>query len=310
MTHAVAGGGDRLAASRTGLVLASTKAEIGHLERLAAGEEAGRRHNPYELARDLAEALGLAGPVMTVSNACASGLIAIVQAARLLRRGDAEMVVVVGVDVLAEFILAGFSALNALSPLACRPFDAERDGLSLGEGAAAVLLTLAPRRDDTILGEVAGWGVTNDACHITAPSRTGAGLEAAIVGALASAGVEPGDIHCINGHGTATVYNDAMEAKAVYRVFGRGMPPLSSMKGYFGHTLGAAGVIEVALTLRSMREGVVPACLGLRTLGVDAPVHVPTEHLRVPRLSNALSIKSGFGGVNAALVLTQGGTRG
>ncbi len=302
-----AGAAARARTARTGLVLATTKAEIGEIERLALepGADVTGRHNPYVLARDVAKELGLAGPVMAVSNACSSGLIAIVQAIRLLRRGAADMMVVIGVDVLADFILAGFSALNALSPRPCRPYDAGRDGLSLGEGAAALLLTLAPRQADVVLGVVAGWGIANDACHITAPSRTGDGLRAAVTRALAAANLSPGDIHYINGHGTATLYNDAMEAKALYGVFGDGdrMPPLSSLKGYLGHTLGAAGVIETVLCLMAMREKTVPACLGLERLGVERPLNVPREHLPLQRLTRVLSVKCGFGGINAALVL-------
>ncbi len=161
-----------------------------------------------------------------------------------------------------------------------------------------------PLAGEDVLGEVAGWGLTNDACHITAPSRSGEGLRRAIEGALSRAALQPRDIHYVNGHGTATVYNDAMEARAVHDIFGSDGPPLSSMKGYFAHTLGAAGVVETALCLMSLRHRVVPACLGLHRLGVGHRVNVPREHLALRRLSHVLSFKSGFGGINAAVVLS------
>ena len=308
VARGVPGGQARLAGAHTGLVLATTKGEIGQLERLAAspGGPVDPCHNVGALARDVAEALDLSGPVLCVSNACVSGLVAIVQAARLLHRGDAELMLVVGVDVLADFMLAGFSAFNALSPTPCRPYDAARDGLSLGEGAGSLLLCLEPRPDDPVLGEVGGWGITNDACHITAPSRTGEGLAAAIRAALGAAGLRADQVDYINGHGTATVYNDAMEARAIHAVFGDDMPPLASVKGTLGHTLGAAGVLEAALSLVAMRERTVPASIGLETLGVGVPLRVLREPLELPRLDHVVSIKSGFGGVNAALVLRRG----
>ena len=303
------GGTARQRAERTGLILSTTKAEIGNIERMAArpDETVGDHHNAYALARDLAAALGLRGPVFAVSNACASGLVAIVQAARLLRRDDADRMLVVGVDVLSDFLMAGFSSLNALSRDACRPFDAKRTGLSLGEGAAAMLMARAGDSTEPALGTLLGWGVSDDANHITAPSRTGDGLKRALVQALKMSELAPSEIHYINGHGTGTFYNDEMEAKAVRGVFGLPTPPVTSMKGYLGHTLGAAGVIETVLSLTAMRERLVPASMGLQEIGVSEPINIPTQRLPLAKLDHVLTLKCGFGGMNAALVLGRGG---
>lgn len=297
--------------TRIGLVLSTTKAEIGQLEREATTDHPARDTlaEPFELARFVAAHLGLTGPVLAVSNACASGLVALAQAARMIERGDAAMMLVVGVDVLSEFILSGFSALCSLSPSPCRPYDETRAGLSLGEGAGAMLLASTA---DAPLATVRGWGVTNDANHITGPSRTGDGLKAAIARALEAARLTPADIAHVNGHGTGTVYNDEMEAKAVSAAFAGVDPPLvNSLKGYFGHTLGAAGVIEAALCVRAMLRhcapqcrGIVPACLGLARPGVSGPLRLALDHTPVEALTNVATLKSGFGGINAALVLS------
>jgi len=295
--------------TRIGLALATTKAEIESLERMvrAPGEESDGRDNPGVFARDLAAELRLTGPVAAVSAACASGVAAIVHAARLLKRGDADMMLVIGVDVLADFVLAGFSSLAALSARPCRPYDGSRDGLSLGEGAGALLLT---RECPAALGVVAGWGITNDASHVTAPSRNGRGLALAMERALETSGLDAGDVHYINGHGTGTRYNDEMEAKAIGAVFSGAMPPVSSMKGYFGHTSGAAGVIEAALCLAAMRERTVPASMGLERAGEEcAGLNLAKGHVRLDRMENVVTVKSGFGGVNGALVLSRGSGR-
>lgn len=293
---------------RTGLVLSTTKGEIGAIERLVThpADPVDAHHDPGAFARDLSAALGLAGPVLAVSNACASGLVAVAQGARLLRRGEADRVLVVGVDALGEFLLAGFSALNALSKGPCRPFDARRTGLSLGEGSAALMLArpeCAGRPPEAVLR---GWAITNDAHHITAPSRTGEGLIRALTQALAMAGLRPAEIDYINGHGTGTLYNDEMEAKAVRAVFGLPTPPVTSMKGYFGHTLGAAGVIETVLSLAALRARTVPASLGLNEPGVSEPITLPRAHLPLPRFDHFVTHKCGFGGMNAVLVISRG----
>jgi len=302
----VTGGAPRVQQARCGLVMSSTRADCDAFDLMAldpSGHMEGH-HSPFVLARDVAGALGLNGPVVAVSNACASGLVAIAQAARMLRRGDADMMLVIGVDVLSEFLLAGFSSLAAVSAKPCRPYDSDRDGLSLGEGAGALLLARKAAPTDSVVGFVRGWGVTNDANHITGPSRTGDGLQSAMRAALAMAGADPADVHYINGHGTGTIYNDEMEAKAVHAVFGQNAPPLGSLKGYFGHTLGAAGTIEAALCLVAIQRRMAPSSLGFEQLGVSQQLKVLRDHSPLPAHARVLTAKSGFGGINAAMLLS------
>ena len=289
---------------RTALVLATAKAGLAEFERaIEQGRQTGPGHfNAFAMAEDLARALGIGGPVLAVSNACASGLAAIIQAALLLERGDADVAVVAGADVLARFTLAGFSCLGALSARPCRPYDASRDGLSLGEAAAAMVLVREPPRGAG-LACVRGWAMTNDASHITSPLHTGDGLRRAIAAALQAAGTGASDVDFINGHGTGTVQNDEMEAQAINAIFGGNTPPVSSMKGYFGHTLGAAGVVEAVLCVMAMRDSMVPASLGFRGLGVSKPLNIAASHSRLPSLETVLTVKCGFGGINAAVVL-------
>ncbi len=293
-------------ADQTALVLATTKADLPEFERLCAdgAEPFPGRFNPYILARDLAKELGLGGPVVSVSKACASGLFAIIHAARLVARGSARAAVAVGVDILSDFVLSGFSSVAALDPQPCRPYDESRQGLSLGEGAGAVVLAPAGAHPGREFAMVQGWGIANDARHITAPAKDANGLILALRRALETAGWSEGDIHYVNGHGTGTKYNDSMEARAIARTFGHPTPPVSSMKGYFGHTLGAAGIIEAVLTVAALRHQTVPASLGLKTPGVEEPINLCNRHLKLEDLANALTIKSGFGGINAVLALS------
>jgi 3-oxoacyl-[acyl-carrier-protein] synthase II len=208
-------------------------------------------------------------------------------------------------DIVTEFVFSGFSALKALSPQPCRPFDRERSGLSLGEGAAALLLMSeerALREGREKLGAVLGGAVVNDANHITAPSRDGSGLAEAIAQALRAAGTGAGSMAAVCAHGTGTIHNDLMELKAFSRVFGGDRTPVFSVKGAIGHTLGAAGGIEAVISLRALREGSIPPTAGFvnpesgaEGLVSSRPVGIAGRHL--------LSTNSGFGGVNAAVVL-------
>jgi len=285
---------------RVGLVLSSTKAEVSAIH--APDDDAARRHIfPANLAADLAEAHDAHGPVQAVSVACISGLLAVQQGARLIQSGAADAVLVVGVDVLSHFVVAGFSTLRSLDPRGCRPFDCDRQGLSLGEAAAALVLT--KKNDATSLASIAGWGVSNDANHLTGPSRDGLGLALAIRRALEMADMAPATIEHIHAHGTGTSFNDRTESLAIRTVFGTAPPPVSGSKGVFGHTLGAAGVIECALCVLSARAGVIPGTPGFSTPDQDTDVNVvsaPREGVAYRRI---LKINAGFGGTNSALVL-------
>jgi 3-oxoacyl-[acyl-carrier-protein] synthase-1 len=292
---------------RTGLVLSTTKGDMQEFERRAMGKKEREEFLfiPYNLAQKLAAVLEVGGPVFAVSSACTSGLVAVIQAARVLDRGDADMMLVIGVDILSDFILQGFSSLSLLSTEPCRPYDKSRDGLSLGEGAGAILLARERFASASAMGVLKGWGVTNDAEHITGPSRTGKGLAFAIQNSLEMAKINCEKIHYINGNGTGTIPNDQMEALALEKLFRGKCPPVSSMKGYFGHTLGAAGVIEAALSVVALNKSVIPASLGFEELGVEGNLNVSGDHIPVQEMDNILVIKSGFGGVNASAVISR-----
>jgi 3-oxoacyl-[acyl-carrier-protein] synthase II len=278
-----------------GLVLASTKADLSGI--VGPGDGLGR---PGYTLEQLGERLAVEGPRAAISCACASGLIAIAQAGRWIRAGAAEDVLVVGVDVLNDFILRGFSSLLALSKEPSRPFDRSRTGLSLGEGAGALLLSARRRRDDDV--RLAGWGSSNDANHVTGPSRDGSGLALAMQRALRSADCAVDDVDYIHLHGTGTPYNDAMECRALESVFAK--PPIASgSKAQIGHTLGAAGVLESVIAVEALTLSEAPPNARLKE--VDEGVRVPLEGSarELPRARVAMKVSAGFGGINAAAVL-------
>jgi 3-oxoacyl-(acyl-carrier-protein) synthase len=310
LREAVTAAGKQLCAipgERLGLVLSTTKANIEALERLSDGRPCSpvaRRHLQADLfAADLAVEFGVRGPVQNVSNACVSGLIALMQGAKLIRRGAVDAVLVVGVDHLSAFVIGGFTALKAIDPEGCRPFDQNRRGLSPGESGAAIVLVrgdLAPQPAITL----AGWGSSNDANHMTGPSRDGAGLAQAIRTAIRTARVETAQIDYINAHGTGTPYNDAMESAALHSVFGSVIPPVSGLKGMLGHTLGAAGVLETIACMLAMQGKFQPGTPRLETIAAG----LPTSLLKTPRanvaLKHVLKLNTGFGGMNGALLLS------
>lgn len=296
-------------AARLGLVLSTTKANIAALERLAenrACSDAARRHLQGNLlAADLAAAHGASGPVQCVSVACVSGLVAIQQGAKLIQRGAADVVLVVGVDHLSAFVVAGFTALKAIDPHGCRPFDRDRCGLSPGEAGAAIVLVRAERAPYSAI-TIRGWGGSNDANHLTGPSRDGSGLAEAIRRALAASGLQPHDIDYVNAHGTGTPYNDAMEALALRALFGENGPPVGGAKGMLGHTLGAAGVVETILCVLAMQERLLPGTPRLTVPAEGTPASLLREPRSVARLNHVLKLNTGFGGVNGALILGHG----
>jgi 3-oxoacyl-[acyl-carrier-protein] synthase II len=291
------------------LITATTKGCIDTFERVRRGRGGDMADVPLSApAGWLAARLGLASPGVNLNAACASSTAAVARAAALIASGRADAALVVCMDLVSEFVFSGFSALQALDPAGCRPFDRGRAGLSLGEGGAALLLVSADRarrERSPVLGTVAGWGAANDATHITAPARDGCGLAQAARQAIERAGIAPGDVAAVSAHGTGTVYNDAMELTAFRAVFGGRTLPIHSVKGAIGHTLGAAGGIEVALGLRSLSAGTLPPTAGFRDPepGSEGSVRADAQPIAGDFL---LTTNSGFGGVNAALVLERG----
>jgi 3-oxoacyl-[acyl-carrier-protein] synthase II len=292
------------------LILATTQGEIDILEQSVLGSDVPAREScPDRLLYKVADLSGVTGSRMIVSAACASSTAAVAQAANWIRNGQAHSVLVVGCDSLTEFVFSGFSSLGALDKNMARPFDRERGGLTLGEAAGFALImsaSRASRENRPILGEIAGWGLSNDANHLSSPSRDGSGLASAIRKALHTAELSQNEVGVLSAHGTGTVYNDSMEMKAFKTVFGvRGLP-VYSVKGGIGHTLGAAGLLEVILAFRSLDERIVPPTVNLRTPDDEAAGWVSSE-VRAIDSSVTLSTNSGFGGINVALVLKNAG---
>ena len=296
-------------AERIGLVLSTTKANVEALERISenrpCSDSAQRHLQGNLLAEDLAKEFDARGPVQCVSTACVSGLIAIQQGAKIIQRGDADAVFVVGVDHLSAFVVAGFTALKAIDPGGCRPFDAARCGLSPGEAGAAIVLTRADLAPKSSI-RIRGWGGSNDANHLTGPSRDGSGLVQAIRSALVAAELSPAEIDYVNAHGTGTPYNDAMESLALKTIFGDACPPFSGLKGMLGHTLGAAGVVETIACVLAMRENFLPGTPRLNVAAEGVPVGIVREPRAGVRLKNILKLNTGFGGMNGALILSHG----
>jgi len=257
--------------------------------------------------RVVADALGFGGEITILSNACASGANAIGHAWEMLRCGCAERVLAGGYDGLNQLVFSGFDSLQALSPTVCRPFDAQRDGLGIGEGAAMIALeTLesARQRDAIILGELSGYSATIDLHHLTQPHPQGDAALASMTQACALAGLSPADIDYVNAHGTGTPLNDSAEALAINRWAGNrvGTLPVSSTKAGVGHLLGAAGAVEAVVCLMALGGQWLPPEIAFET--PDAACAFPVVRApRDARVNVALSNSFGFGGVNATLVL-------
>lgn len=241
---------------------------------------------------------------MEVNAACASSTYGLALAAEMISRNTYDAVLVCAADPVSRFIFTGFAALRALSSTICRPFDVRRDGLWIGEGAFALLLvsgTFAERHRYEPLALLSGWGMANDAKHITAPARDGSGLIRAIHTALRSAEMEPHEVEAFCAHGTGTVYNDAMELTALESIFGERRFPLFAIKGAIGHTMGAAGGIEAAVAICAMHDQTVPATAGLLQEEERATGKVSSRSQSFAG-NNILTTNSGFGGCNAALI--------
>ncbi|MBW1883648.1 MAG: beta-ketoacyl-[acyl-carrier-protein] synthase family protein [Deltaproteobacteria bacterium] len=306
---------DKLAESRTGVCFGTTVAsQLNDTDfyrefraRGSAPQEAINRFLRCNVAEAVSRAVGASGPCCTVTNACTSGADAIGVALSWLRNGVCDVAIAGGADELNHIPLCGFASLGILSESLCAPFDEKRDGLNLGEGAGVLVLertTSAQRRglDPTLF--LRGYGAAADAFHLTAPRPNGSGLESALRWALAEAGLAAEEVSFVNAHGTSTRDNDSIEATVLARVLGDDISFLST-KGYTGHTLGAAGAIEVVFSAAALREKWVPASAGFSEKGDDVCIAPVTETTPLDG-SHAVSTSLGFGGNNAALVISTG----
>lgn len=287
-------------AYRTALIICSTKGNISLLE---TGDNAPalQRISLSASAKLIADHFGFTGPPLVISNACISGLMGIITGKRLILSGEYDNVVIAGADEISKFILSGFGSFQAISSGPCKPFDTRRDGITLGEGAATMILSAHQNSGDDV--KVTGGAVSNDANHISAPSRTGEELKQAITKSLAEANLSNTDIDFISAHGTATVYNDEMEAKAI-TLANMQYIPLNSLKGYYGHTLGAAGLIESIIAIQSLKQNIMVPSLGFEETGTTNSLNICTELLS-GHYQNCLKTASGFGGCNAAVIFSK-----
>jgi 3-oxoacyl-(acyl-carrier-protein) synthase len=294
--------------ARRAVVVGTALGGVDELDRALSGDLSPRRalgglsDSP---ARALARRLGARGPVLTVSTACASGATALGIGADLLRDGRADVVVAGGYDPLCRFVMRGFDALRSLTRDRIRPFDRRRSGLLLGEGAALALLMREKDAPAARLGRVLGHASTSDGTHIAAPDPHGRGLEAAIRGAMAQAGVSASDVEFVSTHGTATPVNDRIEAAVLTRVLGARarVVPVNSIKGAMGHTMGAAAALEAIMCLLVSRHGVIPPTLNLEEPDPACDLDHVRRAPRAARPRVSLSTSAGFGGCNAALIL-------
>lgn len=290
------------AGSDFGLVISSTKGNIDLLQDNGLTDE---RVFLANLAKKVAYFLGITTEPILISNACISGVSALIVASRLIEEGRYRHVLVVGGDLLTKFVVSGFQSFKSVSETLCRPYDSARNGLSMGEACGAVLLSCDEQLLENEPVTIAGGSITNDANHISGPSRTGDGLHYAMRNAMREAGVAKDALAFVSAHGTATVYNDEMESKAL-NLSDLLAVPVNSMKPYFGHTLGACGVVESILCVWQLRHRTIFGTKGFETLGVPYAINVSAEHQPVTHGDCCLKIASGFGGCNAAMVIRLG----
>jgi 3-oxoacyl-[acyl-carrier-protein] synthase II len=260
---------------------------------------------PQKPLADALEAFNIAAPSQVIANACASGTNAIGHAFECIRSGRYQRVLTGGYDAISELVFVGFDSLQAATPDKCRPFDRERSGMVLGEGAAILALEnlgSARARGAAILGEIIGYGISTDNHHLTQPNPSGVGPREAMRGALQSGHIQPGEIDYINAHGTATPFNDAAEGKAIAELFGAGVP-VSSTKAMMGHSLGAAGAIEAVFCLLALQHQFLPANINFRMPDEDVDLNIVANQTRPARIDIVLSNSFGFGGTNASIVL-------
>lgn len=288
------------------IILASTKGNIDILDQfIYETDKRFPKERSYLGAMATAIQTYFANPntPIVVCNACISGVLALDVAKRYLRAGRYQHIVVAGGDLVTRFTVSGFQAFKAMSDAPCKPFDANRTGINLGEGIGTMILGTNPKEGDSAPIILRGGASSNDANHISGPSRTGEGLHLAIQKAFKDAQSKAEEMDYLSMHGTATPYNDEMEAKALATAKLQEVP-LNSLKGYLGHTLGAAGLIESIVATWSLRQNKLYSSLGFENLGVSVPLNI-IRQTQQQALQSCLKTASGFGGCNAAVVFSK-----
>lgn len=286
---------------KTLIVLSTTKGNIDLLDPVLASRFDKKRVYLWEAANVISTYFHNPNKPVVVSNACISGALAIIVGKRMLETEQYENVIVVGADILTHFVVSGFQSFKAVSSQIAKPYDASRDGISLGEACGTIVLT---NNVSNVINEpkiiVRSGASSNDANHISGPSRTGDGLCIAIGKALTEAHVNADEIDFISGHGTATLFNDEMESLAITDAHLEHVP-MNSLKSYFGHTLGAAGVIESIVGLQSMRENTLIGTFNFTELGVSKPINI-IKKTTEKQINNCLKTAAGFSGCNVAVL--------
>lgn len=284
-------GASLFASDNTLIIISSTKADIQSLPK-----------DTFATTREIIDhKLKPKHTPIIISNACISGVLAINTAADYLTTDKYDTVVVIGIDALSDFVVYGFQSLFALSDAPSKPFDKIRKGICIGEAAGAVIVSKGKISDATFSVKYLGGSASNDANHISGPSRTGEGLFRSVKSTIEKANVSVSEIDFISAHGTGTLYNDEMESIAFDRL-GMTQIPLNSWKGYFGHTLGAAGIIEVIASMISMENNMLYKSIGFEETGTSCPLNIITENTS-KTVNTVLKTASGFGGGNASLIL-------
>lgn len=286
---------------KTAFVISTTKGNIELLDNRIAKKFKKSKLELWDSANKIARYFGNKNEPITISNACVSGVMAVANAADILRSEGFDHVIVVGGDVISKFVVSGFLSFQSLSSKVCKPYDKSRDGLNIGEAASCLVLSKKIKNNIQVLESASH----NDANHISGPSRTAEGMYYAVTDALKYSGVEASQIDSISAHGTATAYNDEMEAIGFSRL-GLESTSVHSLKGFWGHTLGAAGVIETAALVWSMRENKLLPTLGFEEMGVSIPLNINTK-TEDKKIKFSLKIASGFSGINSAIVLKKEG---
>lgn len=299
-TKAIEDSGIDASSDKTIFVLSTTKGNVSLLEKNVCGVDDNRVLLGV-MANVISCHFGNSNMPIVVSNACISGVCAQIVAKRCLESGKYDNAVVIGADEQSPFIVSGFMSFRALSPEVCRPFSKNRNGLNLGEAAATIIYQ---RCDNVIDGWQAVKGaIRNDANHISGPSRTGEGSYRALKYVMTDE-VVPADIAVVNVHGTATVYNDDMESIALSRA-GLSDTPINGYKGYYGHTMGAAGILESILSMKALDNGLILPTRGFDEIGVTHPVNISNKYRHTDK-KKFIKLLSGFGGCNVAMLFSKG----